>query len=104
MKEGQVLLALNWLACDVGSVILGDEFGVGLATVSRIKRAFVSAVFQHSGDTLNPNSASWLGLDIPERRCPFNRAKYFLFSEASGAADGVHFPLHTRYTSDAWID
>ncbi len=97
-----MLLALNWLTNARPSEQLSEDYGVGAATVNRIKVAFLNGVLQKFSATMDPLSPLWLGKDIAHRP-PYSRASNLAFSTAVACGDGVHVKLLTNHTSAMWM-
>lgn len=96
-----MLLCLHWLAHGRGTVELGDDYGIGNASVARIKRAFLYGMITKFSPTLDPTSEHWIGLAI-QHQPPFSRIQNQAFIQVVGAGDGVHIKLKTHKTSPLW--
>lgn len=97
-----MLLALNWLSNARPAEQLSEDFGVGVATVKRIKSAFLEGIITKYSATMDPQSPLWVGKDIAHRP-PYSRDSNLAFSTAVACGDGVHIKLLTKHTSAMWM-
>jgi hypothetical protein len=97
-----VLLSVAWLANAFTTFQLADDYGIGVATVHRIKERFLKGMLKRFGSTLDFTSPDWVGRNI-RHQPPFSRPTNLLFSKVIGAGDGVHIKLKTNKTSARWI-
>lgn len=97
-----MLLALSWLGNALSTWQLADDYGVGVATVQRIKERFLKGMLGTFAGTLDFRSPDWIGKGI-RHQPPFSRPTNLAFSKVVGAGDGVHIKLKTNRTSAIWI-